>query len=199
MVGFRIFGTIGTKDLVANDVVFGGVCFDGNIAMYLLSGSNKTNFTSKGFAEKYGYEDDNIAVSLFASKDEILKEIEKEGMTKLYFDVELPLAKVLFEMEKNGFKIDTKKLSELGDDYEKEIESLTTQIFADAGEEFNIKSPKQLSVVLFEHLGLKLPKNVKMSTAVEVLEKITNQHPIVEKILRFRKIEKLAIKIIGRR
>ena len=168
-----------------------GVGFDANIAVYLLSGSNKTNISAKDFAEKHGYDENNVAVSILFAKPKILEELESEGMTKLYQEIELPLVDVLFEMEKNGFKVDMQKLAELRDEYSKELEALTNQIFADANEEFNIKSPKQLGVVLFEHLALKLPRGMKPSTGVEVLERITDQHPIVEKILRYRKIEKL--------
>ncbi len=173
------------------DVNFNGVKFDGNLAIYLLSGSRKTDKFAKDFAEQFNYGEKNIAVSLLASKDELLKRIEEEGMTKLYFDVELPLVSVLFEMEQNGFKIDIPKLHEMGEEYKKEIEILSQQIYQDAGEEFNIKSPKQLGIILFDKIKLVPPKYMKVSTSVEVLERIENQHPIIEKILRFRKIEKL--------
>lgn len=186
---------LNAKNLMHNLANFGqqidGVCFDANLALYLLSGSQKANYDSKTFAEKFGYDEENIAVSLFASKNDLIEELEKEGMKDLYNNIELPLVPVLFEMEKSGFKVDIEELSKLNNQYQDELKNLTEKIYLDAGEEFNIKSPKQLSVVLFEKLGLKLPRNMKKSTGVDVLEKLIGQHPIIEKILRYRKIEKL--------
>ncbi len=165
--------------------------FDCNLALYLLSGSQKTSYDAKMFAEKYGYNEDCIAVSLFATKTELINELKKESMLSLYNDIELPLVSVLFNMEQSGFKVDTDELLKLSEKYSAELNDLTQKIYLDAGEEFNIKSPKQLSVILFDKLKLQLPKRMKMSTGVEVLERIISQHPIIEKILRFRKIEKL--------
>ena len=167
------------------------VGFDSNLALYLLLGSKKASYDAKMFAEKYGYNEDCIAVSLFATKKELIEELEKEGMLSLYNDIELPLVNVLFNMEQSGFKVDVDELSLLSKKYSAELSDLTQKIYLDAGEEFNIKSPKQLSVILFEKLHLQLPKRMKISTSVEVLERIITQHPIIEKVLRFRKIEKL--------
>ena len=178
-------------ELAKYDVQIDGVEFDANLALYLLSGSQKTNYDAKMFAEKNGYDENNIAVSLFASKSGLLQELEKEGMIDLYNKIELPLVSVLFDMEQSGFKVDIEELSKLNQQYSDELKKLTEKIYLDAGEEFNIKSPKQLSVILFEKLALKLPRNMKKSTGVEVLERLIAEHPIIEKILRYRKIEKL--------
>ena len=186
---------INAKNLMHQLALFGiklcGEIFDVNIALYLLSGSKKTEYDAKTFAEKYDFAENAICSCLMLTKNQLLTELEKEGMTKLFFEVEMPLVPVLFEMEQNGFKIDLIKLKELEKEYNAELEYLTRQILQDAGEDFNIKSPKQLGEILFDKLGLKPPKNIKKSTGVEVLERIANQHPIVNKILRFRKIEKL--------
>lgn len=165
--------------------------FDANLALYLLSGSRKTEFSAEQFTEKFDYETDSIAACLLASKSQLLDEIQAEGMLKLYFDVELPLVSVLFDMEKCGFKIDVNALREMGVYYECEIQALTQKIYQDVGMEFNIKSPKQLGEVLFDKLKLVPPRNMKKSTSVDVLERIAIQHPVIDKILRFRKIEKL--------
>ncbi len=165
--------------------------YDENLALYLLSGSQKTDYTQKSFCEKFGYEEQNICVALYAQKSIFDNELKKEGMLNLYNDVELPLISVLFEMEQNGFKIDIEELKIIGEEYKQELETLTQKIYLDAGEEFNIKSPKQVGVVLFEHLGLKMPRGMKKSTSVDVLERLVAEHPIINKILRFRKIEKL--------
>lgn len=172
-------------------VEMNNVSFDCNLALYLLSGSQKANYDAKMFAEKYGYNEDCIATCLFATQKELADELEKEGMFSLYSNIELPLVNVLFNMEQSGFKVDTDELLRLSEKYSAELNDLTQKIYLDAGEEFNIKSPKQLTVILFEKLKLQLPKRMKMSTGVEVLERIMDQHPIIEKVLRFRKIEKL--------
>ena len=173
------------------NIKINNIGFDSNLALYILSGSQKSNYDAKMFAEKFGYDEEFIAVSLMASKAELCVTLQNEGMIELYNKIELPLVNVLFDMEQSGFKVDIDELSKLRDQYKIELEVLTQKIYLDAGEEFNIKSPKQLSEILFEKLNLKLPKNMKKSTGVEVLEKIISQHPIIEKILRFRKIEKL--------
>ena len=168
-----------------------GIKFDANICYYLLSGSQKTDIESAYFAQKFGYDADSVAVSLLSAYEELSKKIADENMTYLFEKIELPLTRVLFDMEQNGFKVDVEALKKVGQEYEEELKILTQKIYIDAGEEFNVKSPKQMAEVLFDKLSIQLPKNTKRSTGVEVLEKIYDQHPIVQKILRFRKIEKL--------
>ena len=173
------------------DVTLKGISFDGNLALYLLLGSKKTDCTAKDFAEQFSYDEKCVATSLYASSNELLERLKSQGMLDLFYNVELPLVYVLFEMEQNGFKIDVKNLHQMGVEYNSKLEKLTGEIYALAGTEFNIKSPKQLGEVLFEKLNLQTPRYMKKSTAGELLEKISNQHPIIEKILEFRKIEKL--------
>ena len=117
----------------------------------------------------------------------------KDGMLSLYEKVEKPLITVLYEMEKAGFKVDSEALNLLSEKYQKELTSLEEDIFALAGETFNINSPKQLGVILFEKLGLKTGKKTKSgySTNAEVLESLENAHPIIPSILKYRKIQKL--------
>ena len=132
--------------------------------------------------------------ALIAYIDGILdKELKEKGLEKLYTDLELPLVEVLFDMEKEGFKIDLDILNELNDKYSKELDSLIRQIVELAGKPFNVNSTKQLASVLFEDLGLKSGKKTKTgySTNVEVLNSIKNQHPIVPLILRQRELSKL--------
>lgn len=120
--------------------------------------------------------------------------IEEQEMEELYYDIELPLVEVLASMEYRGFKIDREELEGLGRDYKEEIDSLTKEIHDLAGVEFNINSPKQTGEVLFDTLGLPVIKKTKTgySTSVEVLEKLQDQHPIIDKILRYRQIVKLS-------
>ena len=112
---------------------------------------------------------------------------------KLYYEMELPLADVLYDMESAGFKIDLEALNSMGVLYGKKIEELQKEIVELGGVEFNPASPKQLSHVLFEVLNLKHGKKNKngYSTGAEVLEELENDHPIIPKIMEFRQFSKL--------
>ena len=122
-----------------------------------------------------------------------LENLQNENLLSLYEDVEMPLQKILYDMEITGVCVDTSILNRLGDEFVKEISTLTNEIYDLAGEAFNINSPKQLGVILFEKLGLKAVKKTKTgySTSEEVLQKLLGKHPIIELILRYRKIAKL--------
>lgn len=135
------------------------------------------------------YDKNVLATSLLNAFVNYSRKLDEMNLNHLYHDVELPLLYVLFDMEKTGFKVDRKRVSELGKAYRDEIESLTNQIYEKAGERFNINSAKQLSSVLFDKLGL--PHNKKKSTGAEVLEEIISSHEIVPLILRYRKVNKL--------
>ena len=117
----------------------------------------------------------------------------KEGSLELIEKVELPLAMLLAEMEETGFRIDVGGMKEFCDELTKTVEEDTERIYQLAGLEFNINSPKQLSQVLVEELGLPLKKKTKSgySTDVETLEKLRFSHPIIDEILDYRKVQKL--------
>jgi len=134
-----------------------------------------------------------IFESVFKLEPIMMEKIIEQRMENLYTEVELPLAEVLANMEFIGFKIDTNELKILGKEYDEEIDSLTKEIYELAGSTFNINSPKQIGEILFEKLMLPVIKKTKTgySTDVEVMEKLKDQHPIVEKILRYRQIVKL--------
>ena len=127
---------------------------------------------------------------LYKALPPILKDFELEN---LYYKLELPLAKALAEMQIAGVKIDREKLAEFGIWLQNEIEQATGLIYMFSGEEFNINSPKQLGTILFETLGLPGSKKTKSgySTDVEVLERLKNQHPIIEPLLKYRQLSKL--------
>lgn len=131
--------------------------------------------------------------AFFAICDYLEKELESKDLSSLYHDIELPLERVLFDMECAGVKVDVAVLEELRKKYEDEIETLTAKIYSYAGETFNINSPKQLTVILFDKLGLKPSKKNKtgLSVNVDVLEKLYEEHPIIPLILRYRQISKL--------
>ncbi len=121
------------------------------------------------------------------------KKIKENGQEELFRQIELPLIKVLYDMEVFGIKVNKDELLKYGKDLEKNIEILTNDIYELAGEEFNINSPKQLGVILFEKLGLKGGKKTKTgySTAADILEKLVNEHPIIKSILLYRQLAKL--------
>ena len=126
-------------------------------------------------------------------KSVLREKLKKTGMESLYEEIELPCLYALYEMEKNGIRVDGEALHQYGKKLRTRIEELTAEIHAMAGEEFNINSPKKLGEILFEKLGLKNGKKTKTgySTSAEVLEKLKNAHPIIPKILEYRQLTKL--------
>lgn len=125
------------------------------------------------------------ASKLFKSLHDFLEANELE---ELYDEMELPLIEILVDMEIVGIKIEKEELIKLSDETLTIVDDLTQQIYGYAGKEFNINSPKQLSVILFDEL--QLPSKRKKSTAVDVLEGLRNQHPIINLILDYRKYQK---------
>ncbi|NLI66113.1 MAG: DNA polymerase I [Tissierellia bacterium] len=131
--------------------------------------------------------------TVFALEGKMIEKIREYDMEDLYYNVELPLTEVLSSMEYLGFKVDEDQLKMLGEQFDAEIKSLTEEIHQLGGGEFNINSPKQIGEILFDRLNLPVIKKTKTgySTSVEVLEKLKDKHPIIEKILRYRQIVKL--------
>ena len=121
------------------------------------------------------------------------KKVSENGMKELYEEIERPLIFTLYMMEREGIRVSVEELERYGDDLEKEIASLETKIYEQAGERFNINSPKQLGEILFEKLSLPGRKKTKTgySTAADVLEKLAPVAPIVEDILLYRQYSKL--------
>jgi len=121
------------------------------------------------------------------------EELKKRKFTKLYNELELPLLKILARMERKGIHIDTPCLEKLGVIVTKKIEEIRSEIYEMAGEEFNVNSPKQLSQILFEKMGIHAPKKTAtgLSTNAEVLETLKAEHPIAEKVIDYRTVEKL--------
>ena len=153
--------------------------------------------------EKLGYfsfEDEKVqkwmayqAIVPYKIKSVLREKLKETGMESLYDEMELPCLYALYEMEKNGIRVDGEALHQYGKKLRTRIEELTAEIHAMAGEEFNINSPKKLGEILFEKLGLKNGKKTKTgySTSAEVLEKLTNAHPIIPRILEYRQLTKL--------
>ena len=158
----------------------------------LGKGAKAKKFEQIDFDELSSYIADilNTVACVYPKMEEKLKETEMDG---LFYHVEMPLVEVLGSMEYTGMKVDKDQLDELKDKFTTIINKLENEIFELAGEPFNINSPKQLGVILFEKLGLPVIKKTKTgySTNAEVLEKLRDKHEIIDKITDYRQIVKL--------
>ena len=141
---------------------------------------------------------ENYTFALYAyvigkSRENILIELEKINSLDLFNNIEMPIVEILAEMQYEGMFVDERELIKYGENLKKHIEELRIDIYEMAGEEFNINSPKQLGIILFEKLELKPCKKTKngYSTDVDALDKVKEEHPIVEKILEYRQLMKL--------
>lgn len=133
------------------------------------------------------------AYACIAAKNQLLEQLEDHGMKKLYDEIEMPLVYVLADMEKEGVRAEKAELEAYGAQLTGRISELETSIYEKAGERFNINSPKQLGVILFEKLQMPNGKKTKTgySTAADVLERLAPDYPIVSEILEYRQLTKL--------
>ena len=133
------------------------------------------------------------AYTAYASVPVLEKKLEDAGMDRLFYDIEMPLVFTLYNMEQAGVKVEAEALKAYGDQLGTRIVELEKEIYDLAGEEFNINSPKQLGVILFEKLGMPHAKKTKTgySTAADVLDKLAPDYPVVAKILEYRQLAKL--------
>lgn len=178
-------------------------CFDVLVAAYLLNPLN-SGYAFADVAreqldilieEKTGqdvkacYE----AYTAFAAAERLSEKLAEAGMDKLFSEIEMPLVFTLYEMEENGVKAQAEALKVYGDQLVGRISELEREICEDAGEAFNINSPKQLGAILFDKMGIKGGKKTKTgySTAADVLEKLAPDYPIIDKILEYRQLTKL--------
>ena len=179
-----------------------GVRFDTMLAAYLCNPSASSYATDRIIAEYAPYEpeiegetDEFIKNACLFSLacDTLENELEKTGQKRLFDEIELPLARVLGEMELCGFSADVNGLKALSSELDTRIKSLESEIYSLVGYEFNLNSPKQLGVALFEKLGLPAKKKTKSgySTGAEVLEGLKNEHPAVSLLLNYRQLAKL--------
>ncbi|MEF2968402.1 DNA polymerase I [Paenibacillus sp. M1] len=197
---------------------FAGAYFDIEIAAYLLDPTGNDQ-TLSALSEKYGLPrlasddevygkgakfklpDEETLSRHLARKSAAIQrlvplqqvELEKFEMKSLFYDLEMPLSRILADMEKQGVAINRSALAELGKEFEGQIGKLVSQIYDIAGKEFNINSTKQLGEILFDKLGLPVIKKTKTgySTDAEVLEKLAPYHEIVQYILEYRQLAKL--------
>lgn len=164
---------------------------DVSMLKYIVDYTGKDEDLSNVFIAK-DYDKNTPAYSLyrlFKEYTEKLSEVEK----KYYYDVQLPLSNVLFDMENVGFKVDVDALEKMSEEYKKQLSEIQEEIFKLAGERFNLNSTKQLADVLFEKLNLSHGKKTKTgySTDSEVLEELIDDHEIIPLILKYRRISKL--------
>ena len=166
--------------------------FDAMIADYLLNAIRPAGSLA-ALAAKRLHTEQLGAAALFPLHGRMLRALEDAGMLSLYQDMELPLSKVLFDMERRGFYVDERILKQLQAQFTARIEALAAQIYDMVGGEFNILSPKQLGEILFERLGLPTKRKTKtgFSTDADTLESLADKHPVVPLILEYRFITKL--------
>lgn len=172
-----------------------GKVFDVELAAYLLD-PTRSNYSVGELSANYL--DKTVAghaqaFALLALEPVLRTELMEKELMDLYSKVELPLSQVLAEMEITGLTVDREVLKDMAGQTNLRLQEIITDIYASAGEEFNISSPKQLGVILFEKLKLPTSKKTKTgySTDVEVLESLADQHPLVSKILEYRTLAKL--------
>ena len=188
-----------------NDIAISGLKFDLLIASYLLDSTIKNDvqvvMNIHGVDLGNGVE----TLSLFTAEDierscriafftmkltrKIQEELEKMELFRLFEELEIPLVDTLADMEIEGFPLDINVLQHFGETYQQKLDELSNEIFDMVGEMFNLASPKQIADILFNKLGLS--SNRKLSTAVDSLNDIIDEHPVVEKILEYRKYFKL--------
>ncbi|NPA25022.1 MAG: DNA polymerase I [Deltaproteobacteria bacterium] len=202
-------------------LVLGGIDFDTMVASYLLNptrhrhgldalsmehlghtpiaykevaGSGRSQVTMDQLAPEkvsdYACEDAQLVFQLV---EKLTPKLVEDDLEELFRNIEMPLLEVLMRMEMTGVYLDVELLQKTAADYEIRLERIAAEIYELAGEEFNINSPKQLAVILFDRLGLPVVKKTKTgpSTALEVLEKLADSHPLPAKILEYRSLAKL--------
>lgn len=201
------------------DIQVQGIDYDMLLASYLVNNENNSNdmgevchlygdYSVKSDFEVYGKgkkehvpDDDQILFSHLASKaqsivrlkDELLKQLKDHEQDDLFASIEIPVARVLAVMEMNGIKVQAGTLIQLQNEFAVELQDLENKIYQEAGERFNLNSPKQLGHILFEKMGLPPIKKTKTgySTSVDVLNQLKDQSPIIDEILTYRQIAKI--------
>ncbi len=181
---------------IKNSYEYNDIAFD-----YLgITVNSAKDLVGKNVINLFNVYDENIIkyisyLSLipFLAKEILDNKVAEANMSDLYYNIELPCVYILYDMEKLGIKVNKQGLIDFGKKLDADIEKLVSKIYEFAGKEFNINSTKQLGEVLFEDLGLKAGKKTKTgySTSVEVLEKLTSEHPIIPLILEYRTLTKL--------
>ena len=178
--------------LLAESLPLDGFVFDTALAAYLLD-ATESDYDLHRVSVRYCGAELSGAEAIYRLKPVTEEKLKELQMDKLYYEIELPLCRVLAEMQDTGFMVDRMALSAFGDSLTGSIDALRNEIYKQAGGEFNINSPKQLGEVLFERLVLPAGKKTKTgwSTNADVLEKLRGKHPIIDMILDYRMLTKL--------
>ena len=175
------------------------IIYDSVIAEYLID-SNKNKYDLEKMILRYNgcSVDESISVKaklfyIHLLKSTQFKKLEELKLAELFTNCEIPLVQILAKMELSGINVNKDVLKNIGEELNEKISILESDIYNLAGNKFNINSPKQLASLLFDDLGISYPKNNKgsYSTSAEILEKIEDEHPIVSKVLEYRKLTKL--------
>lgn len=172
------------------------VQFDITLAAYLLN-VNSSDYSLKRLCTEYGVPepetDEQLADCLYQLTTKLMNRIAQEKLTNILEEIEMPLARVLAAMEIDGVQLDLEGIDRFGEELKAKIEQTESEIYDLAGETFNIGSPKQLGVILFEKLNLPYGKKTKTgySTNADVLEELRDKHPIIDKITDYRAFTKL--------
>ncbi len=162
-----------------------------------LANSNQRSLTAEDFVKDFDLPSECLAAGVRHTYDDAMKSLRGTAEEKLYRELELPLERVLYEMERVGVRVDMEKFPEFSDKFNSELKELSERIFELAGVgSFNLNSPFQLSEILFEKLGYDaqgIKRNIRggYSTSAEVLEKLAEEHEIARLILRYREVQKL--------
>ena len=178
--------------LLAEGLDTEGFLFDTALAAYLLE-ATENDYSLPRISVRYAGRELDGAEAVFQLYRPLQEKLKELGMEELYYSIELPLCRVLADMEKTGFFVDRKALYDFGESLNSGIAALQESIWNEAGNEFNINSPKQLGQVLFDELMLPSGKKTKTgwSTNADVLEKLQGKHPIVDQVLEYRMLTKL--------
>lgn len=184
------------------------VCFDTMIAAYLLDLNVKDDISYLASKNDYDipfydsmYKNENVDINvtayvaiekakfIYETYEMFKNKLTENNLDNIFYNIEMPLSKVLAKMEFTGIKVDTPSLEEMGKELSIKIDLVKRDIYNQAGCEFNISSPKQLADILFNKLGLKA--NKKMSTSIDVLNKLKESHPIINNVIEYRMLTKL--------
>lgn len=203
--------------LGSNDIKIKGILHDVMLASYLLNPNlsdhsleniclehmmiKKTSLSDQFGKTVFGDIPVKDAAEFSCHETELISELrvilfnklKDEGLDSLYYDLEMPLIYVLYDMQSRGVKVDLKKTDEIAKELERELDGLQSKIYSLADEEFNINSPKQLARILFDVIGLRPTKKTKtgFSTNIEVLEELAKVHELPQEIINYRGLHKL--------
>ncbi|MBD3320796.1 MAG: DNA polymerase I [Chitinivibrionales bacterium] len=167
-------------------------CRTTSIETLIGKGTKQVSFSTVAVKDAASYSGEDVIVPLLL-KEKFEKMLQEKKVSELFREIEMPLVPVLAEMEWNGILIDALLLKKMSEEYQKQLEEISQNIYDSAGEEFNLNSPKQISDVFFNKLGLPKSRKTKtgLSTNVDALEKLAPDYPVARLLLDYREVQKL--------